>query len=124
MESQCSSKKSANFSREIFENILLEAINGEKVCFTMITILIHNFFVVGQVFLRIEYVNKEPSAVSILVPHLIHQLKKKEISYDESIFGHLSAIFSGKCRTSVLKTFLSIDSTLTDILKVKMEGRL
>ena len=103
---------------------MLEAINGEKVCFTMITILIHNFFVVGQVFLRIEYVNKEPSAVSILVPHLIHQLKKKEISYDESIFGHLSAIFSGKCRTSVLKTFLSIDSTLTDILKVEMEGRL
>ena len=68
-------------------------------------------------FLRIEYVNKEPSAVSILGPHLIHQLRKKEISYDESIFGHLSDIFSGKCRTSVLKTFLSIDSTLTDIPK-------
>ena len=50
VESQCSSKKSANFSRETFENILLEAINEEKVCFTMITILIHNFFVVGQVF--------------------------------------------------------------------------
>lgn len=26
-----------------------------------------------------------------------------------------STIFQGKCRTSVLKTFLSIDSSLTDI---------
>ncbi|XP_019853802.1 PREDICTED: uncharacterized protein LOC109583075 [Amphimedon queenslandica] len=96
---------SMSFSKEAFEQLLLQVIDDDT------------GDMIIKSFLRIEYNCNKPSAISVLMPHLTHFLKRKKISYDEKFLAKLSLLYEGQCRTSIPRTFLSIDSTLTDIPK-------
>ena len=70
-------------------------------------------------FLRIEYHRNtnEPVAICIHVPHLKYCLRQKKVDYEQGVLTNLTSVYANMCKGGVLRTFLSLDSSLSEIPK-------